>query len=90
MTAERRRALITGLTGQDGSFLAEQLLADGYAVTGLVQDGAGRDLGSAAHLAGQVDLVAGDLLAPRRGLDRRGRGRTARSALPPGRAHLRP
>jgi GDPmannose 4,6-dehydratase len=34
-----RRALVTGLTGQDGSFLAEMLLDEGYAVTGLVRGG---------------------------------------------------
>jgi GDPmannose 4,6-dehydratase len=59
----RRRALITGLTGQDGSFLAESLLADGYEVAGVVSDEAA-GLGCAQHLAGQVQLVAGDLLAP--------------------------
>ncbi|MFC6152880.1 GDP-mannose 4,6-dehydratase [Nocardioides yefusunii] len=37
MSSARRRALITGSAGQDGSYLAEQLLADGYAVHGLVR-----------------------------------------------------
>jgi GDPmannose 4,6-dehydratase len=37
----RKRALITGLTGQDGSFLAESLLADSYGVIGLVRLGCG-------------------------------------------------
>jgi GDPmannose 4,6-dehydratase len=61
-----RRALITGLTGQDGSFLAEQLLADGYEVTGLIRGEGDGDaaLGSAEHLRGRVSLVAGDLLTP--------------------------
>lgn len=63
-----QRALITGLTGQDGSFLAEQLLAEGYAVTGLVRTAPGRaldrDLGASEHLRGRVELVAGDLLSP--------------------------
>jgi GDPmannose 4,6-dehydratase len=58
-----RRALITGLTGQDGSFLAEMLLADGYDVVGLVRDPGGK-LGCAAPLSGRVELAAGDLLAP--------------------------
>ena len=35
--AERRRALITGITGQDGSYLAELLLAKGYEVFGVVR-----------------------------------------------------
>jgi GDPmannose 4,6-dehydratase len=63
VSAGRRSALITGLTGQDGSFLAEQLLTDGHEVTGLVQED-GADLRTAAHLAGRVDLVQGDLLEP--------------------------
>jgi GDPmannose 4,6-dehydratase len=58
------RALITGITGQDGSYLAELLLARGYEVWGLVRrtstDGSWR----IAHLAGEprLHLVAGDLL----------------------------
>jgi GDPmannose 4,6-dehydratase len=62
---EPRRALITGLSGQDGSFLAELLLEKGYAVTGLVRDGtAAGSLGCAEHLRGRVALLQGDLLAP--------------------------
>ncbi|HTZ85234.1 MAG TPA: GDP-mannose 4,6-dehydratase [Solirubrobacteraceae bacterium] len=67
-------ALITGLTGQDGSFLAELLLAKGYRVTGVVRgdsdgnrpDGhpATRSLGSAEHLRGQVQLIGGDVGDP--------------------------
>ena len=64
MSQEQRRALITGLTGQDGSFLAEQLLADGYDVSGMVRGGAGAALGCAAHLGDGVRLIAGDLLSP--------------------------
>jgi GDPmannose 4,6-dehydratase len=60
----RRRALITGLTGQDGSLLAEQLLADGYEVTGVIRSLADGDLGRAEHLRGRVALRAADLLAP--------------------------
>ncbi len=55
---------MTGLTGQDGSFLAELLLAEGYAVTGLVRGGPRASLGSSEHLRGQVQAVAGDLLDP--------------------------
>jgi GDPmannose 4,6-dehydratase len=58
-------ALITGLTGQDGSFLAELLLEKGYRVTGLVRgDPAKRTLGSAEHLRGKLELLAGDVLDP--------------------------
>ena len=56
-----RQALITGLTGQDGSFLAELLLAQGYNVTGLVRGAPDRSLGCSEHLREQVDLVRGDL-----------------------------
>jgi GDPmannose 4,6-dehydratase len=58
-------ALITGLTGQDGSFLAELLLAKGYRVVGLVRDERAPSLGASEHLRGQVELVGGDLLEPR-------------------------
>ena len=55
-------ALITGFTGQDGSFLAELLLEEGYAVTGLVRGGPEQSLGCSEHLRERVDLVHGDLL----------------------------
>ncbi len=57
-------ALITGITGQDGSFLAELLLAKGYAVTGLVRGKPGRPLGCSEHLREQLDVASGDLLEP--------------------------
>lgn len=57
-------ALITGLTGQDGSFLAELLLEKGYAVTGVVRGTEERSLGSSEHLRGQVGIVEGDLESP--------------------------
>jgi GDPmannose 4,6-dehydratase len=57
-------ALIIGLTGQDGSFLAELLLEKGYAVTGLVRGARGRSLGSAEHLREHVETVQADLLEP--------------------------
>jgi GDPmannose 4,6-dehydratase len=56
------RALITGITGQDGSFLAELLLEHGYSVTGMVRGGPERPLGCSEHLRGRVELMAGDLL----------------------------
>lgn len=56
-------ALITGLTGQDGSFLAELLLEKGYRVAGLVRgDAAERELGCSEHLRGEVELLSGDVL----------------------------
>jgi GDPmannose 4,6-dehydratase len=57
-------ALITGITGQDGSFLAELLLEKGYAVTGLVRGDRGGGLGCSEHLRERVALVQGDLLDP--------------------------
>ena len=59
-----RSALITGITGQDGSFLAELLLEKGYSVTGLIRAGAEQSLGCSEHLRGRVQLVRGDLLEP--------------------------
>lgn len=59
-----RRALITGVSGQDGSFLAELLLEKGYAVTGVLRDPAQGSLGCSEHLRGRIVLVRGDLLAP--------------------------
>jgi GDPmannose 4,6-dehydratase len=59
-----RSALITGLTGQDGSFLAELLLEKGYRVSGLVRGEPERTLGCSEHLRGAVELVHGDLLRP--------------------------
>jgi GDPmannose 4,6-dehydratase len=57
-------ALITGLTGQDGSFLAELLLQKGYSVSALVRGAPERHLGCAEHLRERVVLVRGDLLEP--------------------------
>ncbi len=56
-------ALITGITGQDGSFLAELLLDKGYAVTGMVRRSE-PDLGCSEHLQGRVALLEGELLEP--------------------------
>jgi GDPmannose 4,6-dehydratase len=57
-------ALITGITGQDGSFLAELLLEKGYGVTGLVRGARGRSLGCSEELRERIELVHGDLLDP--------------------------
>jgi len=59
-----RRALITGITGQDGSFLAELLLAKGYEVSGMIRGRTEDPLGCSEHLRGAVALVRGDLLEP--------------------------
>ncbi|MBA2644101.1 MAG: GDP-mannose 4,6-dehydratase [Solirubrobacterales bacterium] len=59
----RRRALITGIAGQDGSYLAELLLAEGYEVAGLVRD-PGRAMPLLDAVRDDLTLIAGDLLAP--------------------------
>jgi len=55
---------VTGITGQDGSFLAELLLEQDYAVAGLIRGAPDRLLGSSEHLREQLSLVRGDLLDP--------------------------
>ncbi|NJN30577.1 MAG: GDP-mannose 4,6-dehydratase [Synechococcales cyanobacterium RM1_1_8] len=57
-----KKALITGLTGQDGSYLAELLLSKGYEVYGLVRRSSTSSLGRIAHFADRVHVVPGDLL----------------------------
>jgi GDPmannose 4,6-dehydratase len=57
-----RRALITGIGGQDGSYLAELLLDAGYEVVGLVRPGAG-EYGNLAAVAGRIELYEADLLS---------------------------
>jgi GDPmannose 4,6-dehydratase len=57
-----RRALITGITGQDGSYLAEHLLAEGYEVWGLVRGQSNPRVRRVRQLLGDVRLVRGDLL----------------------------
>ncbi len=57
-----RRALITGITGQDGSYLAELLLAKGYKVAGLIRQTSTTNARRIHHLADRIDLFVGDLL----------------------------
>ncbi len=57
-----KRALITGVTGQDGSFLAELLLAKGYEVFGTVRRSSTENFERIAHLHGHITLVQADLL----------------------------
>jgi GDPmannose 4,6-dehydratase len=57
-----RKALITGITGQDGSYLAEFLLEKNYRVSGLVRRSSTINFERIAHLQDQVDLIPGDLL----------------------------
>jgi GDPmannose 4,6-dehydratase len=57
-----RRALITGISGQDGSFLAELLLDEDYRVSGLLRGGPDAPLGASEHLRSQLELIGGELL----------------------------
>ena len=56
-----KRALITGITGQDGSYLAELLLAEGYAVFGLYRRRSKLDHGNANPIADRITFVEGDI-----------------------------
>jgi GDPmannose 4,6-dehydratase len=56
------RALITGITGQDGSYLAELLLSKGYTVIGMVRRSSTVTFERIAHIQDQLELVSGDLL----------------------------
>jgi GDPmannose 4,6-dehydratase len=58
------RALITGISGQDGSYLAELLLAEGYEVTGLVRSPRSAASQNLAAIAGRLRFVSGDLSDP--------------------------
>jgi len=57
-----KRALITGITGQDGSYLAELLLSKGYAVHGMVRRSSSENFERIDHLREQIQLHHGDLL----------------------------
>jgi GDPmannose 4,6-dehydratase len=57
-----RTALITGITGQDGSYLAEFLLQKGYAVHGMVRRASTENFERIAHLRGKLALHQADLL----------------------------
>ena len=57
-----KRAIITGITGQDGSYLAELLLEKGYDVTGVVRRSSGPNLWRIDHLLDRISLRPADLL----------------------------
>ena len=57
-----KRALVTGITGQDGSYLAEFLLQKDYMVFGMVRRSSTDNLARIEHLLGQIELRPGDLL----------------------------
>jgi GDPmannose 4,6-dehydratase len=57
-----KRALITGVTGQDGSYLSEFLLEQGYTVIGMVRRSSTVNFERIAHIQDSLELVAGDVL----------------------------
>lgn len=57
-----KKALITGITGQDGSYLAELLLKKGYIVSGLVRRLSTPNVQNFQHISHQIKLIPGDLL----------------------------
>lgn len=57
-----KRALITGITGQDGSYLAELLLKKGYKVFGTVRRLSTPNIENISHIQDQVELISADLL----------------------------
>ncbi|HEU5065889.1 MAG TPA: GDP-mannose 4,6-dehydratase [Gaiellaceae bacterium] len=59
-----KRALITGITGQDGSYLAELLLEKGYEVHGMVRRASTENFERIQHLTDRITLVQADLLDP--------------------------
>jgi GDPmannose 4,6-dehydratase len=56
-----KKALITGITGQDGSYLAELLLAEGYEVIGVVRRSSSENFERISHIQDRLTLVSGDL-----------------------------
>ena len=58
----KKTALITGITGQDGSYLAELLLAKGYLVVGMVRRTSTINFDRIKHIQDNLELVQGDLL----------------------------
>src|SRR3989442_4536335 len=57
-----KRALITGITGQDGSYLAEVLLENGYEVFGMMRRSSAPNLWRVQHLLDRLVLKPADLL----------------------------
>src|SRR5215218_4710434 len=60
--AKPKRALITGITGQDGSYLAEFLLDQGYEVIGMIRRSSTVNFERIRHIQNKITLTAGDLL----------------------------
>ena len=57
-----KRALVTGITGQDGSYLAEFLLEKGYEVIGMVRRSSTINFERIEHIQDKITIVSGDLM----------------------------
>lgn len=62
MASTHRTALVTGITGQDGSYLAELLLEKGYSVFGVVRRSSSPNVERIRHIQERIQLIPGDLL----------------------------
>lgn len=62
--SSKKRAFITGITGQDGSYLTEFLLKKDYEVAGFVRRNVSNDLGNSRHLKDEIKIYHGDLQSP--------------------------
>ncbi len=60
--ADQKTALITGITGQDGSYLADLLLEKGYEVVGMVRRSSAENFERIDHLTDRLELRQADLL----------------------------
>jgi GDPmannose 4,6-dehydratase len=60
--SDQKRALVTGITGQDGSYLAELLLEQGYEVCGMVRRASTENVERIAHVLDRITLIQADLL----------------------------
>lgn len=60
----KKKALITGITGQDGSYLAEFLLKKGYEVSGIIRRTSSLQYPNIGHIQDELKLYQGDLLDP--------------------------
>ena len=58
----KKCALITGITGQDGSYLAEFLLEKGYRVCGIIRRSSMEKFDRIAHIMDDVELISADLI----------------------------
>ena len=77
-----KRALITGITGQDGSYLAELLLEKGYEVHGMVRRASTEKFDRIEHLRDRITLHQGDLLDQRSLVDTLRAARARRGLQP--------